>query len=129
MKKFILTLLLISASAIIYTQTTEVETHEYIGILSLTTYYQTDSNWTDADIMIVGAHFQRLQQFAAEGKVILAGRTELASNDPDMIGIVIIAATTKSQAEQIMFEDPAVVNKIMSAELFPFNVAVQSNKQ
>lgn len=99
----------------------------YLGILSLQPFYQQDSNWTDAEGAIIGAHFARLQQLAKEGKIELAGRVNLPSNDPNMFGIVLILPTTLAEAEKIMLEDPAVTGKIMSAKILPFNIAVQKS--
>ncbi|MBP9880962.1 MAG: hypothetical protein WBP31_01645 [Chitinophagales bacterium] len=99
----------------------------YLGILTLAPFYQQDSNWTDADGAIIGAHFVRLQQLAKEGKIELAGRVNLPSNDPNMFGIVLILPTTLAEAEKIMLEDPAVTGKIMSAKILPFNIAVQKS--
>jgi uncharacterized protein len=97
----------------------------YIGILTLTPFYQTDSNWTDADGDVIGAHFMRLQEMAKSGIIELAGRVNLPSDHPDMFGLVIILPTTKEEAEKIMFEDPAVKANIMQAKVLPFNIAVQ----
>ncbi|MBK8342699.1 MAG: hypothetical protein IPL12_04805 [Bacteroidetes bacterium] len=97
----------------------------YIGILTLTPYYQADSNWTDADSKVIGAHFVRLQELAKSGKIVLAGRVALPSDDPNMFGLVIINPTSLAEAEKIMNEDPAVMAKIMFAKILPFNIAVE----
>ncbi len=97
----------------------------YIGILTLTPYYQADSNWNEADGAVIGAHFVRLQELAKSGKIVLAGRVNLPSDDPDMFGLVIINPTSLVEAEKIMFEDPAVKAKIMFAKILPFNIAVE----
>ncbi|MBC8047063.1 MAG: hypothetical protein H7Y00_09735 [Fimbriimonadaceae bacterium] len=124
MKKICLYCFLFLVCNIVFSQTAETK-QQYLGVLTLTQKYQTDANWTEQDGKIVMDHFQRLQRLAKEGVIILAGRTQLESNDPDMMGLIIIAATTKEEAEKIMHEDPAVINKIMHAKVLPFDVAVQ----
>ena len=58
-----------------------------------------------------------------EGKVILAGRT-LNEAESSQFGVVIIEATSEAEAQKMMEEDDAVKEKIMTAQLFPFSVAL-----
>ena len=69
-------------------------------------------------------HFARLDRLASEGKVLLAGRTQ--NTDPSSFGIVIFEATDEVEAQQFVDEDPAVVESVMTAELFPYRVAAVS---
>ena len=57
-----------------------------------------------------------------DGKLILAGRT--LNMDEKTFGIVILEVTSKEEAETIMKNDPAVSEGIMTAELFPYRVAL-----
>lgn len=77
--------------------------------------------WTKEQSDIVGVHFNYLKQLTNEGTVILAGR----SPDPEKgFGIVILKAASRAEAQEIMYSDPAVKNKLMSAELHDFRVAL-----
>lgn len=104
--------------------TTKVKLKEYLGVLTLTEKYKEDKNWTQADQTVVGEHFQRLKKMKNEGVVILAGRTQLESNDPDMMGLVIFYAKDEKEALQFMLDDPAVKNKIMLAKVHPYMIAL-----
>jgi uncharacterized protein len=97
---------------------------EWLGVLTLTEKFKTESNWTPRDQAIVGEHFQRLLTKKQEGVVILAGRMELALNDPEMKGLVIFYAKDEKEALQFMLDDPAVKSKIMETKVFPYGVAV-----
>ena len=69
-------------------------------------------------------HVAYLSDLAGEGRVLLAGRTQ--TTGPDSFGIVIIADTTEDRALEIMHNDPAVRHEVMTAELFPFRIAMLS---
>jgi uncharacterized protein len=97
---------------------------EYLGVLTLTEKYRDDKNWTNADQAIVGQHFQRLVKYKTEGIVILAGRTQYETNNPDMMGLVIFYAKDDAAAQTFMQEDPAVKNNIMLAKVHPYGIAV-----
>ena len=81
---------------------------------------------TAHEAQIVARHFEYLQQQVANGAVLHAGRTLNA--DASAFGIVILAATTESQALEIMRNDPAVAQGVMQAELFPYRVALWSRR-
>jgi uncharacterized protein len=100
----------------------------YIGILSLPEKYKDEKNWGSDEQRIVGEHFQRLVKLKNEGVVVLAGRTQLETNDPAMMGIVIFYAKDEKEAEAFMMNDPAVKNKIMLAKVYPYGIAVSSCK-
>jgi uncharacterized protein YciI len=70
----------------------------------------------------VSAHFAYLQDLTKRGVVFLAGRT--LSMPPDSFGIVIFRADTEAAARQVMEGDPVVRLNVMSADLFPFSLAL-----
>jgi len=72
----------------------------------------------------VGEHFQRLIKMKEAGIVVLAGRTELALNDANMMGLVIFYAKDEKKALQFMMDDPAVKNKIMQTKVYPYGIAL-----
>jgi uncharacterized protein YciI len=79
---------------------------------------------TAEEAEIVGHHFEYLQRLAARGVVLLAGRT--LTEDADSFGIVILAASTESEARAIMDDDPAVARGVMQARLYPFRIALSA---
>lgn len=96
---------------------------QFIYVLKLIPRLLDAKNWTEQDNQIVGKHFRRLQQLHKEGKVILAGRT-LNESDPSQFGVVIFEAASEAEARQMMEADDAVKEKIMTAQVFPFSVAL-----
>lgn len=81
---------------------------------------------TEHEASIVGDHFQYLQKLVTEGVVLMAGRTLNA--DERAFGIVILVAGSEAAAAELMRKDPAVKHGIMTAELFPYRVALWSPK-
>ena len=96
----------------------------YLGVLTLTEKFKDEKNWSAEDQAIVGQHFQRLLKKKEEGIVVLAGRTELPLNNPDMMGLVIFYAKDDKEALQFMMDDPAVKNKVMQTKVHPYGLAI-----
>lgn len=96
---------------------------QFIYVLKLTPRLLDEKNWTKQDGEIVGRHFRRLKRMHGEGRVILAGRT-LNESDPSQFGVVIFEAASEAEARKFMEDDAAVREKIMTAQLFPFSVAL-----
>lgn len=71
---------------------------------------------------IVGRHFQYLKDLTEKGVMILLGRT--TNNDETTFGICIYEAEDDEQANQIMNNDPAVKEGVMTATLYPYRVAL-----
>lgn len=67
-------------------------------------------------------HFAHVNDGVRAGRVLLAGRTLTA--DASTFGVVIFRADTEDDARAFMTEDPAVSAGVMTAELFPFRVAL-----
>ena len=67
-------------------------------------------------------HFNVLEKLHKDGKLILAGRT--LNMDEKTFGIVILEVESEQEAQTIMKNDPAVSEGIMTAELFPYRVAL-----
>ena len=95
---------------------------QYVYKLKLIPKLLNETNWTVKENNIVGEHFNRLKELTEEGIVILAGRT--LNSDESQFGIVIFEARNDVEAENFMNEDPAVKEEIMTAEVFPFHVAL-----
>ena len=97
-------------------------------MLTLTEKYKEEKNWAAGDQAVVGEHFQRLIKKKEEGIVVLAGRTELPLNNPDMMGLVIFYAKDEKEALQFMMDDPAVKAKIMLTKVHPYGLAITKCK-
>ncbi len=93
--------------------------------LTLIERLQNNDAWTDQDGQIVQEHFLKLKKLTENGLVILAGRT--TREDPADFGIVILDVENEKDARKLMERDPAVEQGIMTAELFPFHVALMKN--
>jgi uncharacterized protein len=96
---------------------------QFVYVLKLTPRLLDEKNWTGRDKQIVGRHFRRLQQMQKDGRLILAGKT-LDDSDPSQFGVVVFEADTEEEARGVMEADDAVKEKIMTARLFPFRVAL-----
>ena len=81
---------------------------------------------TPAEEAAIDLHFAYLQAAAALGAVLLAGRT--FTSDADSFGIVILRAESNSRARAFMLADPAVNAGVMNAELYPFRIALLTEK-
>jgi len=121
MKTLIIILSILLSSDMIAEESMEKE-KDYIYKLKLVPRLIDENVWTKRDNEIVREHFERLEDDTESGKVILAGRT--LNSDSTQFGIVIFKAKDEKEAEQYMNDDPAVKNKIMTAELFPFMTAL-----
>ena len=84
------------------------------------------SNWTDREEEIVERHFARLQELLVKGKLLLAGKT--SGLDEKTFGIVILEVGSPEEAATIMNADPAVSEEIMTAELYPYSIALLREK-
>ena len=124
MKKILFFICIIASAHSFAQDSTKTKSKQWLGILTLAPKFQDDKNWTKADEAVVSEHFKRLVQMNREGVVLLAGRTQLESNDPNMIGLVIFYAKDEKEATDFMNNDPAVKNKIMLARVFPYSIAV-----
>ena len=52
---------------------TKSKPKEWLGVLTLTDKFRTETNWTPQDQATVGEHFQRLVKMKEAGIVALAG--------------------------------------------------------
>lgn len=124
---------LLAASSPVHAQSSDppsvVEsTQQYVYVLRVRDDLRNPANWSDADNAAVQAHFQRLKEHTEAGTVILAGRTTGTDADglmtPKEFGIVVFEAASTADAEAFVNADPAVASGVMTAELFPYRVAL-----
>ena len=98
------------------------EMKQFIYVLRLIPHLLNENNWAEREEKIVDRHFTKLQELLKEGKLILAGRT--LNMDEKTFGIAILEVESEEEAQTIMKNDPAVADGIMTAELFPYKVAL-----
>jgi uncharacterized protein YciI len=96
---------------------------QFAYVLKLAPRLIDSKAWTDADNAAVGKHFQYLKAATEKGQVIFAGRSS-ELNDKTF-GIVVYEAADEAAAKSFMAGDEAVRTGVMTAELFPFLVALQ----
>lgn len=101
-----------------------METSKFIYVLKLLPEYQNKNNWNDETNKIISTHFNYLKQLKEDGQIILVGKTDYGVDNPLNFGIVIFHAQDRESAEILMNNDPAIRNKIMTAELHPFSHAL-----
>jgi uncharacterized protein len=125
MKKFVLAFLLMAfcCSTNLAQEEKKPVKKQFVYVLQLIPRLLKEKNWTARDNEIVGRHFKRLQQLQKDGRLILAGRT--LNLDKNTLGIVILQVDSEAEAKDIMANDDAVKEKIMTAKLYPFTVALQ----
>jgi uncharacterized protein YciI len=95
---------------------------QFIYILKLIPALLDEKNWMAKEEAIVARHFAKLKGLLEEGKLILAGKT--VGLDERTFGVVIFEADSEEEARFLMETDPAVEEGIMTAELFPYRVAL-----
>ena len=80
---------------------------------------------TEREMQIMQAHFVHLQKLAADGVVLMAGRT--VETGAATWGVVVFTVPSLADAEGVMRSDPAIAQGVMHCELFPYRVAVWSD--
>jgi hypothetical protein len=97
---------------------------EYIYVLRPARLEMLTDGGTAEENRIVGEHFAHLQRLTAEKTAVLVGRTQ--TSGPETFGIVVFNAQDEAEARCIMQSDPAVQQGVMTANLFPFHIALRS---
>jgi uncharacterized protein YciI len=95
---------------------------QYLYRLSLTRPALLTEGPIAAEQATLGRHLAYLEDLKARGSLILAGRT--LTTGPETFGIAIFEAGDETAARRVMNADPAVAEGLMTAELFPYRVAV-----
>lgn len=93
---------------------------DYIYILHLVPKFQDKANWREKENKITEDHFARLERQKKRGTVKYVGKTDLPITNKGNFGLVVFEAENDTVAELFMQSDPAVMNKMMTAECFPF---------
>jgi uncharacterized protein YciI len=75
--------------------------------------------WTDADLAVARRHAAYLEAGAADGVVLVAGR----SQDWQGPALVVLVAPDEAAARSFMEADPFVSQDLFRARLHPFRIA------
>lgn len=75
---------------------------------------------TETEAAIVSRHWAHLQDLAAQGKLIFAGRT--LSIDEDGFASVVYRANSEDEAWAIMERDPGIREGLFRGHLYPYQV-------
>ncbi|MDP4163455.1 MAG: YciI family protein [Bacillota bacterium] len=103
-----------------------MEKKQYLYKLRLMPNLVDEKNWTEKENKIVQEHFEALEVLLEENKLIMAGRTQ--NFDASTFGIVILQVDSEEEARSLMEKDPAVAGNVMTAELFPYKVALYNHQ-
>jgi len=117
-----LVILIVAGSAFAQDQAS-AKPKQFIYVLRLAARLHDEQAWTKEDHAAVDQHFNRLKEASERGQVILAGRT--AESLDKTFGIVVFEAKDQEAALGFMNGDPAVLAGVMTAELYPFSVALE----
>lgn len=76
---------------------------------------------TPAEAATVGRHAAHCDTLGHEGVMLMVGRTQTST--PDTMGLAVFVAEDEAAARRIMESDPAIVEGVMSGNLFPYKIA------
>jgi GAF domain-containing protein len=108
-------------------QETESPRAQFLYRLQVTRPEMLTAGPTAAESASVARHFAYLQELARRGVVLLAGRT--LNSDASSFGLVILEAQSQREATEIMRNDPAVRDRVMRAEIFPYRIALMTPRR
>lgn len=100
---------------------------QFLYLLRLEKSMYDSTAWTPEKNKIVQEHFAHLQKMLTDGILILAGRTQVTLDK--IFGIVVYEADSFEKAKSIAENDPAVKGKVMTVEVFPYEVALMRDKE
>ncbi len=90
-------------------------------------FYSPDKKWETGKSITqqnLSEHRNYYQQLLEQGKVIIGGATL-----EDNLGLIILNIHDKEEAEKIIANDPAIKNKIMTAESKTFYTVFKSTNK
>ncbi len=97
----------------------------FLYYLKLTPAYNDPSKWDTNTVEVIEAHAAFLSNLGEKGILAFAGRTNFDPGHKDLLGIAVVMADSIEEAHQIMDPDPAVVQGIQSARIFPFSMGIR----
>ena len=79
---------------------------------------------TAEEAATVGRHWQHLLNLKESGRLIFAGRTLLTNEES--FASVVFRAETSEEAASVMNADPAVIEGVMAARLYPYQALLST---
>ena len=76
---------------------------------------------TPEEAATVGRHAAHCDALGKQSVMLMVGRTQTTT--PDTMGLAVFLAEDEAAARAIMQSDPAVLEGVMRAELFPYRIA------
>ncbi len=101
------------------------ENNLYVYLLKPIRWQMLTEGTTPPEEAILEEHFTYLQDLTEKGVVLLAGRT--TNSDAATFGLCLFRSASAAAARRLMQNDPAIRRGVMSAELFPFRIALQGD--
>lgn len=95
---------------------------QWLYILKPTRLGMLTEGPTTEETAAVSRHFAHLQELTEKGVMILVGRTQNA--DENTIGLAIFEAEDEAAARNIMLSDPAIIEGVMTATLYPYKIGL-----
>ncbi len=77
---------------------------------------------TEEEMEVIGRHANYLRDLTDQKIVVLAGHTE--NSGDGTFGLVVLYAESRDSAAQVMGNDPAVKEGVLTAELHDFSIAM-----
>jgi uncharacterized protein YciI len=76
---------------------------------------------TPDEAATIGRHVAHCAVLGNQGVMLMVGRTQTTT--PDTMGLAVFIAEDEAAARAIMESDPAVMEGVMTADLFPYRIA------
>jgi len=98
------------------------EMKQWLLVVRLTRPDMLTSGPTENEMNSVGRHFAYWQDLTEKGSALVVGRTQ--TTDPDTMGLAIFLSESEETASEIANQDPAVMDGVFTAKVFPYFVAL-----
>lgn len=95
--------------------------NQYVYVLRPARIEMLTAGPTEREMQVLQDHVAYMKKLTSDQVLLLAGRTQ--NNDANTLGLAIFQAPSESAAREIMNNDPAVRNGVMTATLFPYDIA------
>lgn len=92
----------------------------YLYRLQATRPAMLGSGPTPEEAVVLDQHQAYLEDLKARDVILLAGRTQ--TTDYSTFALVLFRAESEGEARRVVSDDPAVVARLMRAELYPYRV-------
>jgi uncharacterized protein YciI len=95
---------------------------QFLIVLQLMPKYMSKSNWTEETNKILGEHWNYLVGLNEKGVIKLVGRTNYDVDHEDNRGLSVFEAENLEKANEVLNNDPCIVNGVMKGKVHPFTV-------